>query len=190
MTTESARDILEGVNLPKGYRVEITDGRIIMTPQGEARWEVILDASTQIKKQLSGKGRILSDVMIDFPSTLFGYAPDMAVIAPGAERNSRRRFEWHDVEAVLEAVSPSSEDNDYVKKVRAYAECGIPIYVVIDPAQAVCTVHTAPTRTGAYREAERVPFGNDLFLPLGDRTLVLETGDFPTEPGTPGSGTG
>ncbi|WP_051830342.1 MULTISPECIES: Uma2 family endonuclease [Streptomyces] len=187
MTTESAWDALDGVNLPKGYRVEITDGRIIMTPQGENQWEVILSASPQIKKQLAGHGRILSDVMIDFPSTLFGYAPDLAVIAPGAEHNSRGRYEWHDVEAVLEVVSPSSQDKDYVTKVRVYAECGIPIYVVIDPAEAACTVHTAPSRRGAYREAERVPFGNDLFLPLGDRTLVLETDEFPTEKPTPGT---
>ncbi|SDT78242.1 Putative restriction endonuclease [Streptomyces sp. TLI_053] len=190
MTTASAWDVLEGVNLPDGYRVEITDGRIIMTPQGENQWEVILSASTQIKKQLSGKGRILSAVMIDFPSTLFGYAPDMAVIAPGAERNSRRRFEWHDVEAVLEVVSPSGETDDYVKKVKAYAECGIPVHVVIDPAEGFSTVYSAPSRTGAYREAERVPFGNDLFLPLGERTLVLETGDFPVEPPTPGAAAG
>ncbi|MGW4893619.1 Uma2 family endonuclease [Kitasatospora sp. NPDC004240] len=180
--TESAWEALEGANLPSGYQVEITDGKIIMTPRRESRWEIVLSAAPQIKEQLAGHGRVLSDVMIDFPSTLFGYAPDLAVVAPGAERNDRGRFEWHDLEAVLEVVSPSGHDERHAKKVRTYAECGIPLYVVIDPAEEVCTVHGHPQRGGAYREAERVPFGNDLFLPLGERTLVLSTDGFPADP--------
>ncbi|MGW6556626.1 hypothetical protein [Streptomyces hydrogenans] len=35
MDTSSDWDVLEDANLPKGFRVEITDGKIIMTPQGE-----------------------------------------------------------------------------------------------------------------------------------------------------------
>jgi hypothetical protein len=62
----------------------------------------------------------------------------------------------------------------------------VPLYVVIDPAAGVCTVHTAPAPGGVYREAERVPFGNDLFLVLGERTLVLQTDGFPAGPPTPG----
>ncbi|MFF2039300.1 Uma2 family endonuclease [Kitasatospora sp. NPDC058170] len=182
-TTESAWDALEGANPPRGYRVEITDGKIIMTPHGESRWEVVLSAAPQIRTQLAGRGRVLSDVMIDFPSPRFGYAPDLAVVAPGAERNARHRFEWHDLEAVIEVASPSGRDEDHLRKVRTYAECGIPLYVVVDPAAAVCTVHSAPQPAGSYREAERVPFGNDLFLPLADRTLVLSTDGFPADPG-------
>ncbi|WP_277952863.1 hypothetical protein [Streptomyces sp. NE5-10] len=35
MDTSSAWDVLKDANLPEGFRVEITDGKIIMTPQGE-----------------------------------------------------------------------------------------------------------------------------------------------------------
>lgn len=181
MSTESAWDVLEGLDLPRGYRVEITDGKIIMTPQGEKQWNVILEAATQIKAQLAGQGVILSDVMIDFPSSLYGYAPDLAIVAPGAEHNSRRRYEWHDLEAVLEVVSKSNQDNDFAKKLRLYAECGIPLYVVIDPAEAVCTVHSGPQSTGAYRITESVPFGEDLILPLEGRTIVIKTDGFPCD---------
>ncbi|MGW0120242.1 hypothetical protein [Streptomyces sp. NPDC003327] len=37
MDLPSAWDVLDGVPLPDGYRVEITNGKIIMTPQGEDR---------------------------------------------------------------------------------------------------------------------------------------------------------
>lgn len=41
----SAWDALDGANLPGGYRVEITDGKIIMTPLSESRWKVVLEAA-------------------------------------------------------------------------------------------------------------------------------------------------
>lgn len=179
MDTASAWDALDGVHLPRGYRVEITDGKIIMTPQGESQWKVILKAAPQIERQLAEHGDILSDVMIDFPSSLYGYAPDLAIIAPGSERNSRGRFEWHSLEAVLEVVSKSTQDNDFSKKFRMYAECGIPVYVIIDPSAGTCTVYRHPTRTGTYRDDDEVPFGQDLVLPLEGRDIVVTTDGFP-----------
>ncbi|WP_137989216.1 Uma2 family endonuclease [Streptomyces vilmorinianum] len=179
MDVESAWDALDGVNLPGGYRVEITDGKIIMTPRGESQWKVILRAAPQIEQQLAGHGDILSDVMIDFPSSLYGYAPDMAIVAPGSERNVRGRFEWHSLEVVLEVASKSTQDNDFTKKFRMYAECSIPVYVIIDPSDNTCTIHSRPTRTGTYEEQEQIPFGEDLVLPLEGREIVVKTDGFP-----------
>lgn len=181
MSTESAWDLVGGLDLPRGYRVEITDGKIIMTPQGEKQMKVIFKAARQIEDQLAEQGDYLSDVMVDFPSSLYGYAPDLAIVAPGAEHNSRGRYEWHDLEAVLEVVSKSDQDNDFVKKLRFYAECSIPVYVVIDPAEAVCVVHSAPQSTGTYRKTEAVPFGEDLVVPLEGREIVIRTDQFPRE---------
>ncbi len=179
MDAPSAWDVLDGVTLPRGHRIEITDGKIVLVPRDEYQWKVILEAAPQIKQQLAARGDILSDVMIDFPSSQYGYAPDLAVIAPGAERNSRGRFEWHSLEAVLEVVSESSRDNDFAKKVRLYAECGIPVHVVIDPEAGSCTVHRRPTRTGAYEDETEVPFGADLVLPLAGREITVKTEGFP-----------
>ncbi|MFI8366005.1 Uma2 family endonuclease [Streptomyces sp. NPDC085466] len=107
--------------------------------------------------------------MIDFPSSLWGYAPDLAIIAPGSERNKRGRFEWHSLEAVLEIISLSTRDNDFEKKLRMYAECAIPLYVIIDPSDNSCVLHSKPTRTGVYPAQEKIPFGEDLMLPLEGR---------------------
>ncbi|MFI8320902.1 Uma2 family endonuclease [Streptomyces sp. NPDC085529] len=183
MDTSSAWDVLDGANLPNGYRVEITEGKIIMTPQGESQSDVLIEAAPQIKKQLAGQGKVLSDVMIDFPSSLWGYAPDLAIVAPGSERNKRGRFEWHSLEAVLEIISLSTRDDDFEKKLRMYAECAIPLYVIIDPSENVCTVHSNPTRTGTYTEQEKIPFGEDLVLPLEGREIVVRTDGFPRAEG-------
>ncbi|MGW2249713.1 Uma2 family endonuclease [Kitasatospora sp. NPDC001660] len=152
-------------------------------PHDERRWETVLSAAVQIMDQLAGHGRVLSQVLIDFPAAPGGLAPDLAVIAPGAGRGADGRYGGPAVEAVLEVAAPGGGRG---AAARAYAESGVPLYVVIDPAAGVCTVHTAPAPGGVYREAERVPFGNDLFLALGERTLVLQTDGFPAGPPTPG----
>ncbi|MER5208583.1 Uma2 family endonuclease [Streptomyces sp. NPDC002825] len=183
MNAQSAWDALENAVLPDGYRVEITEGKIIMTPQGRDQWRVILKAAPQIEQQLADHGEILSDVMIDFPSSLYGYAPDLAIVAAGSQLNSRGRFEWHTLEAVLEVVSKSTRDNGFEKKFRMYAECGIPLYVIIDPSENVCTIHSKPARTGVYTERETIPFGEDLVLPLEGREIVVKTDGFPRSEG-------
>ncbi|MBA2950390.1 Uma2 family endonuclease [Streptomyces himalayensis] len=180
MNGPSAWSVLDGVDLPRGYRVEITAGKIIMTPHGEDRWKVVLAAAPQIEGQLAEHGDILSDVAIDFPSSEYGYAPDLAIVAPGSEHNSRGRYEWHSLEAVLEVVSKGSRDVDFAKKFHMYAECGIPVYVIIDPSQGMCTVRRRPTRIGTYEDEAEVPFGQDLVLPLTDgRQITINTGGFP-----------
>lgn len=179
MDVPSAWDVLDGVSLPGGYRVEITAGKIIMTPQGEDPWRVVLAAAPQIKQHLAGHGTVLSRVMIDFPSGQYGYAPDLAIVAPGAGRNSRGRFEWHSLEAVIEVVPKSGRDNDFAKKVHFYAKCGIPFYVVVDPEGGVCTAHRHPTRTGDYDSSTEIAFGQDLVLPLQGRDISVTTDDFP-----------
>ncbi|WP_051711719.1 Uma2 family endonuclease [Streptomyces sp. NRRL S-350] len=147
-------------------------------PFDELRWAVVLSAAGQFGEQPAGHGRVLSGVLLDFPGAPGGLAPDLAVLAPDAARGERGRFGAAGVEAVLEVARPGLAEAG-----RVYAAGGVPLYVVVDPAAAVCTVHTAPSPEGVYREAERVPFGNDLFLPLGGRTAVLRTDVFPT-PGT------
>ncbi|MFJ6616530.1 Uma2 family endonuclease [Kitasatospora sp. NPDC091335] len=157
-------------------------------PYDELRWAVVLGAAGQLGEQPAGHGRVLSGVAVDFPAAPGGpgpeavpapdpavLAPDLAVLAGDAVRGARGRFGAAGVEAVLEVARPG-----LAEAARAYARSGVPLYVVVDPAAAVCTVHTAPSPEGVYREAERVPFGNDLFLPLGGRTVVLRTDEFPT----------
>ncbi|MER7753970.1 Uma2 family endonuclease [Kitasatospora sp. NPDC097643] len=155
-------------------------------PHDELRWEVVLSSSVQLREQLAGRGRVLSGVPVDLPGAPEGRAPDLVVLAPDAGRDAGGRYRAADVEVVLEVARPG---RGHVWA-RVCAEGGVPLYVLVDPAVRVCTVHTAPSPGGAYREAERVPFGNDLFLPAGGRTLVLRTDEFPPGAPTPGTGPG
>ncbi|MEU1226307.1 hypothetical protein [Streptomyces sp. NPDC005828] len=64
-----------------------------------------------------------------------------------------------------------------------YAECAIPLYVIIDPSENVCTVHSKPARTGNYTEQDTIAFGEDLVLPLEGREVVVKTDGFPRSEG-------
>ncbi|MFE2915946.1 Uma2 family endonuclease [Kitasatospora indigofera] len=163
-----------------------TDGKVIMAPQDISRSKVVLGAAPQIESQLAGRGEILPDVAVDLPSVPGGLVPALAVVAPGAGPDRRGRYRGSDLEAVLDVVPRPDQGDDLARALRAYAAGGVPLCVVVDPVEAVCTVHSDPQRTGGYREAERVPFGNDLYLPLADRTLVVETAGFPVEGAPPG----
>ncbi|MFJ2777883.1 Uma2 family endonuclease [Kitasatospora sp. NPDC087315] len=151
----------------------------------DERQQIVTAARAQIDGQLAGRGAVRQDVVVRAPSGRSGRAAELAVVAPGAEHTAGGGYRAADLEAVLEVTDRSRRAGDPAGRHRFLAECGIPLYVVVDPVAAVCTVHSAPQPGGTYREAERVPFGNDLFLPLAERTLVLRTDDFPVGPATP-----
>ncbi|AJT64211.1 Uma2 family endonuclease [Streptomyces chattanoogensis] len=76
------------------------------------------------------------------------------------------------VELIVEVVSPGREsvERDRVRKCRAYARAGIPVYVLIDDHDhhGTVTVLTAPSPAEATYAAEhRVPYGTDAVIPEG-----------------------
>ncbi|MFJ9342716.1 Uma2 family endonuclease [Streptomyces sp. NPDC101733] len=74
---------------------------------------------------------------------------------------------------------PDAED-DRERKLAAYAHAPVPVYLLIDrfdPHGPTATLFTGP-ENGAYRHAERVPFGGVLTLPE-PFAVGLETERFP-----------
>ncbi|MFJ9416426.1 Uma2 family endonuclease [Streptomyces sp. NPDC101227] len=76
------------------------------------------------------------------------------------------------VELIAEVVSPGREnmERDRVRKRRAYARAGIPVYVLIDDYdhQGTVSVLTAPCPDEAiYAVENRVRFGSDVTVPEG-----------------------
>lgn len=153
-----------------------------MSPRGAARRAIVLDAARQVEDQLAGRGRAVPDAALDLPAARPGRAPDLVVVADGARPDGRGHWAWPDLEAVLEVVPAAGPHGGLVERLRRYAGHGVPVYVVVDPAEGVCTVHSDPQPAGAYHLAERVPFGEDLPVQLPGRTLVVATGGFPREP--------
>ncbi|MET8952721.1 Uma2 family endonuclease [Streptomyces sp. NPDC004393] len=78
--------------------------------------------------------------------------------------------DWADPEGVLMAVEVTSYDSDThnrdrVEKPRAYAEAGIPVYLLIDRDYLSVVVHSHPDPEDGYRVAHTVKFGEKVTLP-------------------------
>ncbi|WP_443074689.1 Uma2 family endonuclease [Streptomyces sp. NBC_01431] len=87
-------------------------------------------------------------------------APDDAFVGQG---------EWADPAPVLMVVEVTSYDSDTDardrnEKPRAYAETGIPVYLLIDRERCEVTVRSEPDGM-RYESIRTVPFGKDIELP-------------------------
>ncbi|MBT1187313.1 Uma2 family endonuclease [Streptomyces sp. CJ_13] len=87
-------------------------------------------------------------------------APDDAFVGQG---------EWADPTPVLMVVEVTSYDSDTdgrdrKEKPHAYAETGIPVYLLIDRDNGLVLVHSEPDGQ-RYETVQTVPFGKDICLP-------------------------
>ncbi|MFJ6605367.1 Uma2 family endonuclease [Streptomyces lydicus] len=153
--------------LEKGARLEFIDGKIRSKarPDGDhgriIQWltricmqhrpELWLDGNQGLKVQPYRGGRARPDGSL---------APCDAFVGQG---------EWAEPEAVLMVVEVTSHDSDTdrrdrVEKPRAYAETGIPLYLLIDRQACQLSLYSEPD-DGRYETIHTVPFGKSLHLP-------------------------
>ncbi|MGV9901100.1 Uma2 family endonuclease [Streptomyces sp. NPDC003388] len=178
-TLDEMFERLEKMPVPEGYKVEIVEGTVFMSPQRDAHWEIILDFVEQLRVKYP-RQRVKSDVRIDYPGHLNGFATDVTVMAEGAARSEDGRWDCGEVEFVAEVISRGTAANDYGPKKAAYAEAGVPVYVIADPYRGECHVLTHP-RDGKYALEVKADFGEELDLTGTPVGLVLKTGEFPRD---------
>ncbi|MCC9306912.1 Uma2 family endonuclease [Kitasatospora sp. RB6PN24] len=171
------------LELPEGYRAEIIEGFIEVSPTG--RWSHSLVANRlrraldrfladsgyagyQDANVIHGKKVSIPDVMVAAEDVV---ATDPAGLGAAAEA----------VLLVAEVVPPGYDDRkrDRVRKRRAYARAGVPVYVVIDDydGEGHVTVLTTPNPKKATYEAEvRMPYGTPVTIPEGPaKGFVIDT---------------
>ncbi|MFJ9908719.1 Uma2 family endonuclease [Streptomyces sp. NPDC101152] len=171
---------LERMPVPEGFRVEIVGGNVFMTPQRDTHWLIIREFLWALEDRFGRKVKVFSDVRIDFPGHENGFCPDVALLKDSAKKDEKGRWRYQDVQFVAEVISEGTAHNDYVPKRLTYAEAGVPLYVIADPYQGTCLVHTDP-RQGDYAEPTKVDFGTDLDLTGTVVDLVLKTDEFPRD---------
>ncbi|MDJ1138153.1 Uma2 family endonuclease [Streptomyces iconiensis] len=169
-------DLVRGV-VPEGYKIELFEGRVIMTPRSPEQDWTVSDVRDAAKSAGISRDRILSDVLIKFPGENDA-APDLTIITGGATR-SGNSFTCVDVLAVVEIPSEPDDEKDYVRNVHKYSRYGIPSYLIADPFRRVCTLMTEPHANG-YGSTEEIPYGEELTLRLvTGETVRVDTGSFP-----------
>lgn len=158
--------------LPEGERAELIDGEMFMMAAPTLTHQEILGGlSVQIYtyiKEHKGKCKVIpSAFAVYIKNDIHNYVePDITVVCDRDkldEEGCHGAPDW-----VIEIVSPSSRQMDYVRKLSLYEEAGVREYWIVDAKQQTITVYDFEHQKEAeqYTFAEKVKAGiyEDLFL--------------------------
>ncbi|MQY13006.1 hypothetical protein SRB5_31460 [Streptomyces sp. RB5] len=177
-TLDEIFQLLERMPVPEGYKVDIVEGAIHMSPQRDTHWEIILELAFMLRSHFGRSAKLFSDVRIDFPGDRNGFCPDLAKFREGAVRNDKGRWLYQDVEFIVEVISRDTATNDYGPKKAAYATAEVPVYLVVDPYQRKCHVYTQP-KDGEFVSELTLAFGVEIDLTDTPVGLKIATDAFP-----------
>lgn len=169
-------DWLERMPVPEGYKSEVVEGAVCLWPQRDWHWHNTNGTIEQLMAAYPRK-RLKSDVRIDFPGHLNGFASDVVAMAEGAAADDEGRWCCRDIDFVAEVTSRETARNDYGPKKDAYALAGVPVYLVVDPHLGQCHLFTDP-ECGTYRLHPAIAFGDPVDLTRTVVGLTLDTADF------------
>ncbi|MEU9110877.1 Uma2 family endonuclease [Streptomyces sp. NPDC048483] len=170
---EEAARILS--RLEEGARLEFIDGKVRSKPMPDGDHGLIIEWLMRVCMQ-SRPELWLYDQGLKVEPYRKGRARPDGSLAPTGSFGGQG--EWADPDPVLLAVEVTSHDSDTerrdrVEKPRAYAETGIPLYLLIDRQACQVSVYSEPD--GArYENVHTVPFGKTLHLP-DPVDITLET---------------
>ncbi|MFJ2432403.1 Uma2 family endonuclease [Streptomyces anulatus] len=165
--------------VPEGFKVEIIEGTVHMSPQRDTHWRIILGIVRQLLPRYK-EDRLLSDVRIDLPGHLNGYASDVVALSSDAVKGEDGRWRYQDIEFVAEVISKNTAANDYGPKKATYALAGVPVYLIVDPYTGTWHLHTLP-KEDEYRSVLSLDFGTPVDLTSTVVGLVLATDAFPRD---------
>ncbi len=90
--------------------------------------------------------------------------PDLSVASASYRGVSLDEFPADEIVLVVEVTSKSNPENDTVKKVRKYAQAGIPYYLIVNAIEGKCLLHSKPSGE-RYRTSQETEFGEP--VPVG-----------------------
>ncbi|GAB2498438.1 Uma2 family endonuclease [Nocardiopsis aegyptia] len=169
-TTMDLPTLHESLKLPDGYRSEIIDGSIIVSPTPTFRHSKIIRRLERALDRSMPEGlEAYQTLTLEITETGDRYVPDLALLpeTPG-EEESWEESDWilpaEDLELAVEVVSPSSALHDWQAKVKGYATAGVPLYLVIDPRKSEIALFSNPEK-GEYLDVARAVPGTSVKLP-------------------------
>ncbi|XLE07624.1 Uma2 family endonuclease [Streptomyces sp. Pv4-95] len=168
---------------PEGSKVEITDGTIVVTPpQAVPHHRIAARVQRSLYTVLPEEWGVYQTLAVAHPSRGRLYIPDLVVIPDAVvdELDGGDPAPLTAAELVVEVTSPCNASYDRINKAAAYAQAGVPLYVLIDrfaPAGPTVTLYGEP-KDEVYQELQRVKFGEDVRLPA-PFGLTLDTSVFP-----------
>ncbi|MFJ9415770.1 Uma2 family endonuclease [Streptomyces sp. NPDC101227] len=179
-SSDELDELFEQMPAPEGYKVEIVEGTVVMSPQRDIHWQTIRRIVRALEDRFGMDVLVTSDVRIDFPGELNGFAPDVAKFADGSTKDKAGRRRYQDIEFVAEVISKGTATNDYGPKKEAYATAEVPVYVIADPYIGRCRVFTDP-QDGEYKSDLTLAYGKPIDLTGTVVGISFPTDEFPKD---------
>lgn len=186
MLTHSTWDELlyqwQELDVPEGWRAEIVEERIVMTPPPDNAHNLIADrVHKSLVRSMPDDWAVFQTAGASVPLRKNLFIPDLMVVprqqVPADDAPTPIPAE----KALLavEITSKGNADTDRKTKLWAYAHAEVPLYLLIDRfAETGPTVELFSSPDGgAYQESHRVPFGKEITLPEPVE-MTLDTGEF------------
>ncbi|MFD4603425.1 Uma2 family endonuclease [Streptomyces sp. NPDC058464] len=165
----------KAMELPEGYRAEIIEGAIEVSPTGRLTHAQITNRLRRALDKFLDGGEHACHQDTNVIHKRKGWIPDAFVAPEDLEEYADEEglgVEASAVHLVVEVVSPGkrNQDRDRVRKRREYARAGIPVHVIIDDydGQGAVTLFTGPRPDRAdWEDIHRVPYGTEVTVPEG-----------------------
>jgi Uma2 family endonuclease len=168
LTTTEVRALHEQLDLPSGWKSEIIEGLIQVSPRPAPQHASIISQLTACLWSVAEgvDWEALSEVEIEHPELDGLYSPDLLVTPvpyPVADRTGRV-LRADAMLLVAEVTSPSNAKDDRGAKLDGYARVGVPLYLLVDRQNREVHLFSDPQK-GEYAAEVRVPFGTPITLP-------------------------
>ncbi|MCX4788379.1 MULTISPECIES: Uma2 family endonuclease [unclassified Streptomyces] len=174
------------LDVPEGWRAEIDEGRIVLTPPRHAHHHAIVGrVQHRLYEVLPEEWGIYQVLAVHVAAIDKLYMPHLVVmpseVIAAADPETNDPVDASEALLIVEITSKGNARDDRTKKYRAYARAGVPMYLLIDRFDtrgAMATLFTEPNEDGTYKHSDPVPFGKPLTLPQPFGTTLL-TEEFP-----------
>ncbi|MBO7675280.1 MAG: Uma2 family endonuclease [Atopobiaceae bacterium] len=126
--------------LPEGARAELIDGELWdLASPSRTHQEIVVEVSTRLKNHIDSHGGSCKVYPAPFAVNLFAdettfVEPDISVVCDRGKLSERGCEGAPDF--VVEVVSPSNPEMDYISKLNMYREAGVREYWICDPQRA------------------------------------------------------
>jgi hypothetical protein len=173
----TAHDII--AMLPDDVHAEVIEGEVIVnaaTPAGRHA-RIVLAVRRAFARR--GIDNLYENTTLLVERDEEEYVPDLARWPEELINGDTWVFPATECLFALEVVSgdrPGRRQRDYRKAV-GYARGGVPVLLIVDPADRICTLLTEP-KNGEYLVRRTVKFGDPVIIPAGAFPVALSTDTF------------
>ncbi|MFB4196563.1 Uma2 family endonuclease [Streptomyces carpaticus] len=142
-------------------KIELIDGKIVLQASATPfHNRIVRNLGSQFDRE---NWEALPEQALASPDSSFEPKPDLAVTTLDAIADNPNPLPCDSVDLVVEVVS-SDREVDQVKKLSWYGGSGIPLYLIVDPHEGSCQLHSQPYGAG-YRTRTTTEFGRPIELP-------------------------